>query len=148
MGAAPREPVIRVAALDAVARAERTFLSMCLGSEMGREYLERVRPEHFSYEPLRRVRDHLLAHWDDPLMALPDDEESFAVLIKEVVLRADNEDVSADVLRLTFLQLELRRVERGLRRAEQDRDFDSQRELASNRQGLRDQIDELMGLTL
>jgi DNA primase len=139
---------MRVTPLDAVARAERTFLSMCLGAEVGREYLERLGPEHFSYRPLYRVRDHLLAHWDDPLMGLPDDDESFAVLIKEVALRADNDDVSAEVLRLTFLQLELRRVERGLRQAEQDRDFDAQRALASDRQGLRDQIDELMGLTL
>ena len=81
------------------------------------------------------VRDHLLAHWDDPLMGLPEDDESFAVLIKDVALRADNDDVSADVLRLTFLQLELRRVERGLRHAEQDRDFDAQRALAARAAG-------------
>jgi hypothetical protein len=87
-------------------------------------------------------------HWDDPLTGLPEDDESSSVLIKDVVLRADNDDVSADVLRLTFLQLELRRVERGLRHAEQDGDFDAQRAMASERQGLLDQIDELMGLTL
>ena len=143
-----QQPAARPTPLDAVARSERGFLSMCVGSELGHEYLGRLQGDHFSYEPLRRVRDHLLAHWDDPLIALPDDDESFAVLIKDVVLRADNDDVSADVLRLTFLQLELRRVERGLRHAEQDRDFDSQRALAAERQGLRDQIDELMGLTL
>jgi hypothetical protein len=39
-------------------------------------------------------------------------------------------------------------VNRGLRRAEQAEDFDSQRTLARDRQRLRDQIDELMGLTL
>jgi DNA primase len=144
---APR-PAPRVTPLDAVARTERTFLSMCVGSEVGREYLEQMTPEHFSYEPLNRVREHLLRHWDDPLIALPDDDESFASLIKDVVLRADNDDVSADVLRLTFLQLELRRVERGLRHAERGADFDAQRTLAVERQGLRDQIDELMGLTL
>ena len=143
-----RRPAVHSTALDAVARTERTFLSMCLGTELGREYLERLTPEHFSYAPLFHVREHLLAHWDDPLMGLPDDDESFAVLIKDVALRADNDDVSADVLRLTYLQLELRRVERGLRHAEQDRDFDAQRALAQDRQGLRDQIDELMGLTL
>ena len=144
----PRGPVLRVTTLDATARAERGFLTMCLGSEIGREYLERLEPDHFSFQPLWRVREHLLRYWDDPLIGLPDDDESFSVLIKEVVLRADNEDVSADVLRLTFLQLELRRVERGLRRAEHERDFDAQRALAGDRQGLRGQIDELMGLTL
>ena len=40
------------------------------------------------------------------------------------------------------------RVNRGLRTAEQAQDFDSQRTLAKDRQRLRDQIDELMGLTL
>jgi hypothetical protein len=81
-------------------------------------------------------------------MGLPDDDGSFSVLIKDVVLRADNDDVSAEVLRLTFLQMDLARVNRGLRRAEQAQDFDAQRVLARERQGLRDQIDELMGLTL
>jgi DNA primase len=136
------------APLDAVARSERGFLVMCVGSELGREYLERLERDHFSYEPLWRVREHLLAHWDDPLIALPDDDESFPVLIKDVVLRAENDDVSADVLRLTYLQLDLARVNRGLRRAEQAEDFGVQRTLAHDRQRLRDQIDELMGLTL
>jgi DNA primase len=145
-------PQLRVrkpaAPLDAVARSERTFLTMCVGSELGREYLERLERAHFSYEPLWRVREHLLRHWDDPLIALPDDDESFPVLIKDVVLRAENDDVSADVLRLTFLQLDLARVNRGLRTAEQAQDFEVQRTLARDRQRLRDQIDELMGLTL
>jgi DNA primase len=134
--------------LDASARFERSFLTMCLGSPLGREYLERLGPEHFSFPLLDRVREHLLGHWDDPLIALPDDDESFERLIKEVVLVVDNDDVSADDLRLAFIRLNLRRVERALRQAEQVRDFDSQRALASERQGLRDQIDELMGLTL
>ncbi|MEA2449386.1 MAG: primase [Thermoleophilaceae bacterium] len=134
--------------LDAVARSERTFLSMCVASELGREYAERLRPDHFSIEPLRLVRAHLLEHWDDPLAGLPEEDPGLSALIKDVVMRADDEDVSADVLRLTFLQLEFRRVERGLRHAEQDSDFDAQRALATERQGLRDQIDELMGLTL
>jgi hypothetical protein len=55
--------------------------------------------------------------------------------------------VSEDVLRLDFLQLELRRVERRLRHAEQDRDLEAQRSLAPERQGLKEQIDELMGAT-
>jgi hypothetical protein len=144
---ARRSPVLPT--LDAVARSERGFLSMCAASpELGRDYLERLRPEHFSFEPLRRVRAHLLAHWDDPLIALPEDDQSLSALIKDVVMRADDEDVSAEVLRLTFLQLELRRAERGLRHAEQDQDFNAMRSLNAERQGLLNQIDELMGLTL
>jgi DNA primase len=140
---------VRRSPLDAVARSERTFLSKCVAlPELGRDYLERLTPEHFSFAPFWRVRNHLLGHWEDPLMGLPDDDESFAVLIKDVVLRADNDDVAGEQLRRGFLQLDLARVNRELRRAEQDEDFDAQRALATERQGLRDQIGELMGLTL
>jgi hypothetical protein len=67
--------------------------------------------------------------------------------IKDVVMRADDTHVSEDVLRLDFLQLELRRVDRRLRHAEQDQDLEAQRTLAPERQGLKQQIDDLMGAT-
>jgi DNA primase len=35
-------PAVRLTPLDAVARSERGFLSMCVGSELGREYLVRL----------------------------------------------------------------------------------------------------------
>src|SRR5207248_7298725 len=53
--------------VEAVARAEREFLSMCVADATnGREYLERLDDDHFSSAALRRVRDHLLDHFDDP----------------------------------------------------------------------------------
>jgi DNA primase len=137
----------RVLRLDATARVERSFLTMCVSSELGREYVERLGDDHFSSAPLRRVRDHLAGHWEDPLGALPQDDPMLAALIKDVVMRADENHVSEDVLRLDFLQLELRRVDRRLRHAEQDGDFEAQRALAPERQGLKAQIDELMGAT-
>jgi DNA primase len=146
-GAAPAAPQARLR-LDATARLERSFLAMCLSAELGREYVERLTPDHFSSAPLRRVRDHLANHWDDPLAVLPEDDPSLAALIKDVVFGADEASVSEDVLRLDFLQLELRRVERRLRHAEQDGDLEAQRALAPQRQGLKEQIDELMGATL
>jgi DNA primase len=137
----------RVLRLDATARVERSFLTMCVSSELGREYVQRLADDHFSSAPLRRVRDHLADHWDNPLAALPEDDPMLAALIKDVVMRADENHVSEDVLRLDFLQLELRRVDRRLRHAEQDGDFEAQRALARERQGLKAQIDELMGAT-
>jgi DNA primase len=137
----------RTIRLDGVAKAERLFLTRCVSSEMGREYVDRLAPDHFSSGPLRQVRDHLVRHWDDPLAALPDDDPMLSALIKDVVMRADETHVSEDVLRLDFLQLELRRVERRLRHAEQEADFEAQRALAPERQGLKAQIDELMGAT-
>jgi DNA primase len=144
--AAPEAP--RVLRLDATALAERSFLTLCVSSdELGREYLDRLGDGHFSSAPLRRVRDHLSRHWGDPLAELPDEDPMLSALIKDVVMRADETHVSDDVLRLDFLQLELRRVDRGLRHAEQDGDFEAQRALAPERQGLKAQIDELMGAT-
>jgi DNA primase len=142
---APAAP--RVLRLDATARVERSFLTMCVASELGHEYVERLAEDHFSSAPLRQVRDHLARHWEDPLAALPEEDPMLSALIKDVVLRADETHVSEDVLRLDFLQLELRRVDRRLRHAEQDGDLEAQRALAPQRQGLKAQIDELMGAT-
>jgi DNA primase len=145
---APARPApARVLRLDATARAERSFLTTCVGSDVGDEYIERLTDDHFSSAPLRRVRRHLAAHWHDPLASLPEEDPMLSALIKDVVMRADETHVSEDVLRLDFLQLELRRVERRLRHAEQDGDFEAQRALAPERQGLKAQIDELMGAT-
>jgi DNA primase len=140
----PRQPL----RLDATTGLERSFLTMCASSELGHEYVARLADDHFSSGQWRRVRDHLDRHWEDPLAALPDDDPSLAALIKDVVFGADETHVSEDVLRLDFLQLELRRVERRLRHAEQDGDLGAQRALAPERQGLKEQIDELMGATL
>jgi hypothetical protein len=135
--------------LDAIARNERTFLAMCVGAaDVGRDYVERLEPRHFTSQPLREVREHLLAHWEDPLAALPEEDPTLVALIKDVVMRADEEEVSAEALRLDFLKLDRQRVERALRHAEQDGDFEAQRALAGERQSLRDQIDDLMGMTL
>lgn len=134
--------------LDATSKAERAFLTMCVSSELGEEYVGRLGDDHFSSGPLRRVRDHLERHWENPLAALPEDDPMLSAAIKDVVMRADESHVSEDVLRLDFLQLELRRVDRRLRHAEQDGDLEAQRALAPERQGLKEQIDELMGATL
>jgi DNA primase len=145
---APAAEPPRVLRLDATARVERSFLTMCVSSEeLGQEYVERLTDDHFSSAPLRQVRQHLARHWDDPLADLPQDDPMLSALIKDVVMRADETHVSDDVLRLDFLQLELRRVERRLRHAEQEGDLEAQRALAPQRQGLKAQIDELMGAT-
>jgi DNA primase len=133
--------------LDAVS-VERSFLRMCFASEMGREYVERLTDDHLSSAMLRRLRDHLVAHWDDPLASLPEDDPTLVAWIKDVVMRADDIPVSDDGLRLDFLKLDRRRVERQLRHATESGDFARGRSLQQERQRLKDQIDELMGATL
>ena len=119
---------------------------MCLSEpSQGREYLERLDDDHFSSDALRRVRDHLLEHFDDPLAELPADDPSLAALVTEVAMRGQEEQASSEGLRLTFLQLELQRVDRQLRHAARDEDFERQRALWPARESIRSQIDELMG---
>jgi DNA primase len=143
-GAAPAR--VTAPTIEAVARAERAFLAMCLAEpSQGREYLERLEDDHFSSAALRRVRDHLLQHFDDPLAELPADDPATAALVTEVAMRGEEEQASPEALRLTFLQLELQRVERQLRHAARDEDFERQRALWPVRESVKVQIDELMG---
>ena len=97
---------------------------------------------------MRRVRDHLIEHFDDPLAELPEDDPALAAAVTDVVMRGEEEHASGEALRLTFLQLELQRVKRQLRHAERDGDLERQRELWPVRESVRVQIDELMGQTL
>src|SRR4051794_26474270 len=146
--AAPAAEAPRVLRLDATARVERSFLTMCVSSEeLGREYLGRLSDEHFSSEPLRRGREHPFRHWDDPLAGLPEGDPMLSAVIKDLGMGAQAAPWADGALRPGFLQLELRRVERGLQHAEQEGDFEAQRALAPERQGLKAQIDELMGAT-
>jgi DNA primase len=141
-----REPAPTV---EAVARAEREFLAMCLADPTnGREYLARLQEDHFSSASLRRVRDHLVSHFDDPLADLPDGDPVLAALVTEVAMRGEEEHASGEALRLTFLQLEFQRVKRQLRHAERDGNLERQRELWPVRESVKVQIDELMGQTL
>ncbi len=126
--------------------SERAFLAMCVGQpRLGRELLQHVGEDHLS-ERMQPVREHLLEHLDDPLSDLPD-EEPVAALVTEIAMLAESEPSSEPILRLSFLQLELRRVERALRGAARERDFERQRELLEERERARERVAELMGET-
>jgi DNA primase len=129
-------------------RAERVFLSLCLGlGDRGMEYLERSTPEHFSTDLMRAARTHFLTHTGDPLAGLGEGDKSLASAVMEILQLADEGEVADQALRLSYLQLELRRVERDLRSAEQRSDFERQRYLWGERESVRGEISELMGQT-
>ncbi|MBV9213557.1 MAG: DNA primase [Actinobacteria bacterium] len=143
---APRAGVSRDR--DAASRKERTFIAMCLAERRhGREYLSRLDDGHLSSDAMRAVRDHVARHFDDPLVDLPADDPMLSALVTEVALRGEREASSQDALRLTFLELELQRIERELRHATRERDFERQRDLWPAREGVKVQINELMGQT-
>jgi hypothetical protein len=129
-----------------VERAERVFLSLCLQlGDTGHKYLEKAQPEHFATPRMRDARSHLLTHPGDPLAGLTPDANDFASAVMEILQMADEAPVAAQALELSFLQLDLRRVERNLRSAEQRSDFETQRGLWSEREAIRADISRLMG---
>ena len=142
------EPAPAFTALDAVARAERSVLAMCVSrGELGHRYLLRMTDDHLTSAPLREARDWLKAHFDAPLAGLESEEPTLAALVTDVVALADEEPSTDAVLRLSFFQLELRRIERALRHAERAGDFERQRELWEEREGVRGGISDVMGET-
>jgi DNA primase len=141
-------PAATPGAFDAVARAERSFLAMCVGrGELGHRYLLRMTDDHLTSAPLREARDWLKAHFDAPLAGLESQEPTLAAHVTDLVDLGQEEPSNEAVLRLSFLQLELRRIERALRHAEREGDFERQRELWEEREGVRDAITEVMGET-
>jgi DNA primase len=132
---------------SATLEAERIFLALCLASgPRGREFLERLTPEHLSSAVLQRVRTHLLEHFDDPLTDLDPEDGELAALVAGIALRAEEGEAAEEpLLRMSFLALELRRIDREIRHARQDGDLSRQTELAGARQQVRRDMDAVMG---
>jgi DNA primase len=129
--------------------AERAFLAMCLASgEVGREYLGRLSADQLSSATVRDAYEHLVSRFDDPLAELPDDDPAVAALITGVAMAAQEQaEATEPVLRMSFLQLELRRIEREIRRAAAEADHPRQDQLAGARQDVRREMDTVMGQT-
>ncbi len=129
--------------------AERAFLALCLASgERGREYLARLSDEHLSSPSVRAARAHLAASFDDPLAGLPEEDPAVAALVTGVAMAAQEQgEATEPVLHMSFLQLELRRIDRELRRAAHEDDFTLRTALAGARQRVRQEMDQVMGQT-
>jgi DNA primase len=130
-------------------RAEREFLARCLASnDVGRSYLSKPTDDQFSSEATRRAREYLVAHFDDPLASLPEDEPALGSLVHQVVDLAANQPASTEsLLRMSILQLEERRIRREIRRAERAGDHARMSELAAADQRRRAELDAVMGQT-
>ena len=115
----------------------------------GREYLGRLSADQLSSAADRDAREHLVSRFDDPLAELPEDDPAVAALIAGIVAMAAQEQAEATepVLRMSFLQLELRRIDREIRRAAAEADHPRQDQLAGARQDVRREMDTVMGQT-
>jgi DNA primase len=134
---------------EAALRAEREFLVRCLASgDLGRDYLSRPTDDQLSSGATRRAREYLVDHFDDPLVALSEDDSALGALVTDVALAGQEQPASSEaVLRMSILQLEKRRIEREIRRAAQAGDHARQSELAAAEQRVRGELDEVMGQT-
>jgi DNA primase len=139
-------PAVRPAAPGPL-RSEEAFLAMCARSgDRGREYLEKLDDTYLSFDLTRRARDHIRSHFDDPLAGLPQDHPELEAMVNRIATAQFEEDEVPEAgLRMTFLDLESRRIDRELRDAAQDRQRKT--ELARARQDVRREIDAVMGQT-
>jgi DNA primase len=151
---APRAPVAealpqQMSAGELALRAEREFLTRCLSSgELGRDYLSRPTDDQFSSDLLRRARDHLVGHFEDPVAAVPEDDPALGALIHDLAFAAQELPLTEEpVLRMSILQLEQRRIDREIRRASQEGDHARQSELAAAGQKVLDELGSVMGQT-
>jgi len=132
---------------DPALESERIFLANCLGAgQIGRDFLDRVTPDHLSSTVLQRAKDHLAAHFSDPLADLDPADAELSALIASIALRADeSEPPNEPTLRMSFLALELKRIDREVRRARADGSHERQSALAGERQRVRQEMDAVMG---
>jgi DNA primase len=145
----PQSAPAGVTAGTAALAAERAFLALCLASgALGRDYLERLDDGHLSSDAARRARDHLIAHFDDPLIDPPTDDAAAAGLLTGLAAEADQQETASKaVLEVSFLQLELRRIDREIRRVTHEGDLTRQDALAGAKQQVRRDLDAVMGQT-
>jgi DNA primase len=129
--------------------AERAFLALCLASgDTGREYLGRLREGHFSSELTMRARDQLVSEFDDPLATLPENDPALGALVTGIAMEADERGPATEPeLRISFLALELRRIDRERRRALQEGDTTRQDSLAEERRNALQEMESVTGQT-
>jgi DNA primase len=108
-------------ALSARERRERALLSMCIASPAeGREFLERLTPEHVSSPVVGRAREWLLGHLDDPIAGLPREDDELVSLVTNLKMQSEREPVARDAMELNFLQLEQAVLEGRIDAAQQE----------------------------
>jgi len=112
----PRAP------LSQAERTERTFLALCIAlPDLGREALRRVDLErHFTSERTRRAAAYLREHITSPIDDLPAHDPDLASTITELAVRAEREPALPATLEAQQLDLELRRLEREIAKANAD----------------------------
>jgi DNA primase len=93
-------------------RRARALIAMCIGAPAeGKEYLERLTPEHLSSPLMVRALEWTRGHLDEPLAGLPREDEDLVSLVTQLVMASRREPASRDAMELNFLQLEQAMIE-------------------------------------
>jgi len=93
-------------------RRERSLLEMSIALPAdGREFLERLTPEHLSSPLVARARVWLLDHLEEPMDGLPREDEELVGLVTQLVMGAEREPASREAMELTFLSLDLTMID-------------------------------------
>ncbi len=140
-------PAVSPSPAPDLSKPETTYLALCLAAgAAGREELERLDDAHLTSNLVRRVREHLVANFDDPLAALSGDDPQLAAMVSGIALRAeDMRPLDPMALRRSFLNLDLRRIERQMRHARQDDDHRRLGELSGEHQRVKQAMGEAIG---
>jgi DNA primase len=107
-------------ALSHGARAERTFLALCIAvPDAGATTLAEIDPDELlTSTPLRRAARHLARRTSSPLADLPSDDDELARIVADLVARAGRStDVGPERLEHARLVLERDRLDRAIIRA-------------------------------
>jgi DNA primase len=128
---------------------ERAFLESCLASgDLGRGYLRRLGEGHLSSDLTRRARGHLVEQFDDPLAGLGEDDPALAALVTGVVMAAGElQPATEPILQMSFLQLELRRIDREAKQAAEQGNRERQAGLAAERRDALREMESVIGQT-
>jgi DNA primase len=126
---------------------ERWLLAACIADPAaGREFIERLTPEHLSRgggRALEWLRDHL----DHPAAGLPRDDEELVSLITQLVMASEREPAEPGAMELNFMQLEQQRLERAISTAQRAGDYERGARLSRDRAKLTDRIAHAQRLT-
>jgi len=109
--------------LDPAVRAERAFLVLCIAlPSAGRRALQAIDPDqHLTSQRLRRAARHLSGQTEMPLTGLDPEDEELARVMADLVQRAGRAgEVTPEQLEQQRLYLERARLERAIRRAQEE----------------------------
>ena len=119
---------------------ERWLLAMCVADpERGREYIDRLTPEHLSDGGARALA-WLREHLEQPMSGLPRDDEGLVALITQLVMASDREPPEPGAMELNFMLLEQQRLEDGISAAQRSGDYDAGARLSRERADLTNRI--------